>query len=115
MDRELEMVECAVNALQEKMAHDVVSLHVGTVTAITDYFVIATGNSKTQIDAMVDGVEESMKDSGYELIAREGKSQGGWILLDYNDVVIHIFDQEMREFYNLDNSWRDVERKTYLD
>jgi ribosome-associated protein len=64
---------------------------------------------------MVDGVEESMKDSGYELVAREGKSQGGWILLDYNDIVVHIFDQEMREFYNLDNSWRDVERKTYLD
>lgn len=115
MDRELEMVECAVKALQDKLAHDVVSLHVGAVTAITDYFVIATGSSKTQIDAMVDGVEESMKDSGYELVAREGKSQGGWILLDYNDIVVHIFDQEMREFYNLDNSWRDVERKTYLD
>lgn len=113
MTREENMVEVAVKALLDKLGKDVVSLHVGTQTVITDYFVLATGSNKSQIDAMLDGVEEAMKSAGYVLTNREGRSTGGWILLDYSDVVIHIFSSEMREFYNLDNTWRDVDRKSY--
>ncbi len=115
MSREEMMVECAVNALQNKMAKDVVSLHVGAETIITDYFVLATGSNKSQMDAMIDGVQEEMKEAGYELMTREGQSQGGWVLLDYGDVVVHIFDSEMREFYALDSTWRDVEKRTWTD
>ncbi|MBP3808848.1 MAG: ribosome silencing factor [Eubacterium sp.] len=115
MSREEKMVECAVNALQNKMAKDVVSLHVGAATIITDYFVLATGSNKSQMDAMIDGVQEEMKEAGYELMTREGQSQGGWVLLDYGDVVVHIFDSEMREFYALDSTWRDVEKRTWTD
>ena len=113
MKTEEKMLEISVNALQDKLAKDVVVLHVGEATVITDYFVIATGNSKSQIDAMVDGVEEAMKDAGYDLKLREGRSIGGWVLLDYYDIVIHIFSPEMREFYSLDSTWRDVERIDY--
>ena len=97
------------------MAKNVVSLHVGEATIITDFFVIATGSNSSQMDAMVDGVEEEMKKAGYELMTREGRTQGGWVLLDYNEVVIHIFSTEMREFYGLDSTWRDVEKTTYTD
>ena len=102
-------VKCAIDALLDKKAFDVKSLKVGPVTTITDYFVLATGSNKSQMDAMIDGVQEEMKEAGYELMTREGQSQGGWVLLDYGDVVVHIFDSEMREFYNLDQTWRDAE------
>ena len=112
-NKEKLMVECAVNAILSKMGKDVKSLNVGEVTSITDYFVLATGNSVSQIDAMVDGVEEAMKNDGYELKTREGRSQGGWVLLDYNYIVVHLFSAEMREFYALDHTWRDVESVDY--
>ena len=114
-NREKMMVECAVKALQDKMGKNIVSLHVGEATIITDYFVIANGSNTSQMDAMIDGVEEDMKKAGYELKTREGRTQGGWVLLDYNEVVVHIFSTEMREFYGLDSTWRDVEKKTYTD
>ncbi len=107
------MVECAVKAIQDKMGFDIKAMSVGEVTAITDYFVLASGSNKTQLDAMVDGVEEAMKDSGFTLKQREGKSIGGWILLDYGDIVVHLFNSEMREFYDLDNTWRDVKVESF--
>ena len=81
MSREEMMVECAVNALQNKMAKDVVSLHVGAATIITDFFVLATGSNKSQMDAMIDGVQEEMKEAGYELSEEQLNSMaGGWCL-----------------------------------
>ncbi len=113
LTNEEKMVKCAVDAILDKMGYNVCSLNVGKVTSITDYFVIASGSNKSQLDAIIDSVEEAMRNEGYELKNREGRSTGGWVLLDYNEVVVHIFSSEMREFYNLDNSWRDVERITY--
>ncbi|MCR5213220.1 MAG: ribosome silencing factor [Eubacterium sp.] len=110
---EEKMVKCAVDALLDKMAHDVVSLKVGNVTVITDYFILATANSGSQLDAMIDGAEEAMKNDGYTLYRREGRSNSGWVLLDYGEVVIHLFTKEMREFYNLDGSWRDAPKQSY--
>ena len=110
---ENDMINCAVGAIQEKMGYDVKAMFVGEVTAITDFFVLASCSNTTQLGALVDGVEESMKDSGYVLKHREGKTLGGWILLDYSDIVIHLFLSEMREFYDLDHSWRDVKTKSY--
>ena len=115
MTKELMMVDVAVKALKDKMAKDVVSLHVGEATPITDYFILASCSNKSQMDACIDGVEDSMKEAGFMLKAREGRSTGGWVLLDYSDVIIHIFDIEMRDFYGLDSSWRDVERKNHTD
>ncbi len=107
------MVKCAVDALLDKMAHDVITLKVGEVAVITDFFVVATANSVSQLDAMIDGVEEAMRESDYTLITREGRSQSGWVLLDYGEIVIHLFTKEMRDFYNLDGTWRDAPKQVY--
>ncbi len=108
MSIENAMVKTASDALLSKLAKDVSVLHVGDATVITDYFIIATANNTSQMDAMIDGVEEAMQQAGYSMKTREGRSQGGWVLLDYNEVVVHIFSPSMREFYNLDGTWRDV-------
>lgn len=112
-NREELMVKCAVDAILDKKGYNVKSLFVGKVTSITDYFVLASGSNVNQIDAIVDSVEEAMKKADYELKIREGKPQGGWVLLDYGDIVVHLFTSEMREFYDLDNTWRDVEKIEY--
>lgn len=112
-NKELKMVECAVNAILDKKGYNVKSFNVGNITSITDYFVLATGSNVSQLDAIQDSVEEAMQDQGYELKTREGKAQGGWILLDYYDIVVHLFSPEMREFYSLDTTWRDAETHTY--
>ena len=111
--REEAMVQCAVDAILDKKGYNVKSLKVGDVTPITDYFVVASGSNISQVDALVDNVEEKMRDAGYTIVTREGRGQGGWVLLDYSEVVIHLFTSEMREFYNLDGTWRDVESKLY--
>ena len=110
---ENKMLDTVVNALQDKLAKDIVSLKVGDATPITDYFVIATATNTSQMDAMIDGVEEAMKDAGFDMKTREGRSQGGWVLLDYYDVVVHLFLTEMRDFYNIDGTWRDVPKQSY--
>jgi ribosome-associated protein len=107
------MIETATAAILDRKGYDVVSLHVGSVSVIADYFVVASASNKSQLDALVDSVEEKMKDAGFELKNREGRSTGGWVLIDYSDVVVHLFIEDMRDFYNLDGTWRDVERKEY--
>ena len=113
MDNTKKMIDTAVAAMQDKKGENIVSLHVGEVSAICDDFVIVSGSSHSQVDALLDGVEEAMGRAGFRLREREGSSAGGWILLDYNDVVIHIFLHEMREFYDLEHTWRDVPHITY--
>ncbi len=104
-----DMIEKTVTALEAKMAFDIKALDITELTAICDGFVIASASNKSQLDAMVDGVEEAMDKNNYQLIGREGRSEGGWILLDYGDIVVHLFSEEMREFYNIDATWRDAE------
>lgn len=113
MNKEENMVKCATDALLQHMGKDICSLNVTGATVITDYFVLASGNSVSQIDALVDSVEEAMKENGYPIISREGQPQGGWVLLDYGDIVVHIFSTEMREFYSLDRTWRDADKVFY--
>ena len=103
------MIEITVAALQDKKAYDIKALDITKLTAICDGFVIASASNKSQLDALVDGVEEAMYKNEYPLMGREGRSEGGWVLLDYGDIVIHLFSEEMREFYNIDGSWRDAD------
>lgn len=102
------MVKIAADAILDKKGYNVKALKVGEVTPIADYFVIATADNKSQLDAIIDNVEEKMRDNDFTLKNREGKSIGGWVLLDYDEVVVHLFSSEMREFYSLDGTWRDV-------
>lgn len=94
-----------VEILKDKKAKDVKSLNITEITIITDYFVICSGTSSTHIKALADEVEEKMKEMNVELLRKEGYTSARWILLDFNDVVVHIFHEEEREFYNLERLW----------
>ena len=78
------------------------------ISAVADYFVIADGTNKNQVQAMCDSVEEEMHKAGYSLKSVEGYSQGGWILLDYYDIIVHIFSDEARRFYDIERIWNDA-------
>ena len=97
----------AVEALKDKKAIDVKVLDITGVTVIADYFIIASGSNTNQVQAMADNVEEALGNAGFEPKQIEGYRAANWILMDYGDVVIHIFDEENRLFYDLERIWRD--------
>lgn len=96
-----------LNILYAKKAHNLKLLHVTDNTVITDYFVIATGNSNTQIKALADELEYKTGLCGVKPKAVEGFREAIWIVLDYSSVIVHIFNRETREFYNLEKLWGD--------
>lgn len=102
-----EMVRTAYHALDEKKGEDIRIIDISSISIIADYFVIVNGTSGSQVHAMVDYVEEKMAKAGYTLKQREGSGQSIWTLLDYSDIIVHIFDQENRSFYNLERIWGD--------
>ncbi len=99
-------LEIAVKALDSKKAVEISALEVGSLTIVADYFVIAAGTSTTQVRALADEVEYQLGLEGITPRQIEGKATG-WILLDYYDVVIHVFLQDQREYYNLEKLWAD--------
>lgn len=105
-----EKLKIAVNALEDKKANGISIIDISNVSSMCDYLVIADGKNKNQIQAMCDNVEEFMGKSGIKMKNREGYSNGGWILLDFYDIIIHIFSEEERSFYDLDHIWRDGNR-----
>lgn len=107
MNHSKEMALTAYRALDEKKGGDIRIIDISEVSIIADYFVIATGGSSSQVGALVDSVEEKMDKAGFVLKQREGHGQGAWVLLDYSDVIVHIFDKENRSFYNLERIWSD--------
>ena len=102
-----DLVKIAVEALEEKKAEDVRIIDISGVTVIADYFIIATGNNVNQVKALVDNVQEALFKAGKEECRLEGYSSGSWVLLDYNDFIIHVFSKEDRLFYDLERIWRD--------
>lgn len=101
-------VDRVVQILQDKKAKDIKVLDIHELSALSDYFVIATGTSTTHVQALCDNVEEKMEEDGYKIHHKEGFRNGRWILLDYYDVIIHIFYEEERKFYNLERLWVDA-------
>lgn len=106
MDQALEMARTAYRALEDKKGEDVKVLDISHVSVMADYFVIAHGNSDSQVTALVDNVDEKMQEAGYPVRQQEGRG-GSWVLMDYGDVIVHIFDKENRLFYNLERIWSD--------
>jgi len=102
-----ELVKLAYNALDDKKGHDIRIIDIKDITSMGDYFVIADGSNRNQVQALCDSVEECMHKEGAKLKNREGYANGGWILLDYYDIIIHIFVEEERSFYDLEHVWRD--------
>ena len=103
--RELALV--AANAAVDKKASDVVVLDVSAQLVITDCFVIASAANERQVGAIVENVEEKMRESGSKPVRREGTREGRWVLLDFNDVDVHIQHAEERVFYGLERLWKD--------
>ncbi|MCD7778288.1 MAG: ribosome silencing factor [Clostridiales bacterium] len=106
----LEGVKAAVAALNDKQAIDVVVLKIRDLSPIADYFIIASAKNPNQLKAMTDSVEEAVYKAGIHKIGTEGVGNKNWILLDFNDIVVHLFDKESREFYDLERIWADAER-----
>lgn len=104
-----EKASLAVKVLDNKKASDISCLKVSNLTILADYFVICSAGSSTQVKALADNVEDEFAKLGIHPTAREGKGGTEWLLLDYGDVIIHIFYKEMREFYGLDKLWNDAE------
>ncbi len=104
-----------VDAAVDKKAQDVVLLDIHDVSSIADYFVICTGGNPRQISAIADAIDEQLGDVGVELIRREGKPDSGWMLLDFGDVVCHIFGPVEREFYRLERIWSAAPRLLYVE
>lgn len=107
MSQSREMTSLAVKALEDKKASDVKIIDIGHISTLADYFIIASGTNRNQVQAMADNVEEELGRAGCEPKQIEGYQNANWILMDYGDVVLHIFDEENRLFYDLERIWRD--------
>ncbi len=102
-----EMAKTAIHALEEKKAEEIRVIDISEISVIADYFIIANGNNRSQIQALSDEVEEKLGRAGYLLRQKEGYSNANWVLLDFEDIIVHIFDKENRLFYDLERIWRD--------
>lgn len=107
MDQSKNMARIAYDALSDKKGEDIKIIDITGVSVLADYFIIANGNSESQVNALVDNVEEQLHRAGYHLRQREGRSSGNWVLLDFGDVIVHVFDKENRLFYDLERIWKD--------
>lgn len=102
------MAIAAARAAADKQAGDVVVLDVRAPIVITDYFVIASAGSERQLKTVADEVHRTLADLGAKPLRREGEREGDWVLLDYGDMVVHVFGEEAREYYGLERLWRDA-------
>lgn len=103
----IDLVKKIVEALEDKKAEDITVLDIGEVSSIADYFIIANGNNANQLTAMEDAVDEAMYINGVHQKQVEGTGNSTWILMDYQDIIVHLFSKEDRQFYDLDRIWRD--------
>ncbi len=114
MKQSKEMAKIVYDALEEKKAEDIVLLEVKDITILADYFVIAHGTNSSQVQALVDNVEEQLGKAGIHPKRIEGVGNTNWILMDYGDIIVHIFSKEDRLFYDLERIWRDG-KKVYKE
>lgn len=103
-----QMAETIVGVLSNRIGRDIKLLQIDAITVIADYFVICTANTATQIKTLCDEVEATLEEQGERVLHREGYRQGGWVLLDYGCVIVHVFLEEARTFYDLERLWADA-------
>ena len=102
-----EMTKLAINALEDKKAEDIRIIDISEVSVLADYFIIASGSNRSQVQALSDNVEETLGRAGCPVKQVEGYDTANWILLDFGDIIVHVFDNENRLFYDLERIWRD--------
>lgn len=110
MTQAAKMTQLAIAALEDKKAEDITLIDIAKVSVLANYFLIANGNNRNQVQAMADNVDEQLTKAGYSLKSMEGYPTGNWILMDYGDLVVHVFDRQNRLFYDLERIWRDGEQ-----
>lgn len=110
-----EMTKVAVNELEDKLGEDITVLDITGISVMADYFIIATAKNVRHARSLADDVDQKMSKMGFELKKREGERESGWILMDYNDLIIHIFDREQRLFYDLERIWSDGKKIVSID
>lgn len=108
MSRSRDRALAAAQAAAAKKGVDIVILDVSELIGITDYFVIVAGNTERQVRTIVEEVEKRLREEGVKPYRREGEREQRWVLIDYLDVVVHVFHQEDRDFYNLERLWSDA-------
>lgn len=106
-ERSSELAKLAIAALEDKKAEDIRIIDIGEVSVLADYFIIASGNNRTQVQAMADEVEQRLGRVGAAPRQVEGYQSANWVLLDFGDVIIHLFDAQNRLFYDLERIWKD--------
>ncbi|MBE6005916.1 MAG: ribosome silencing factor [Lachnospiraceae bacterium] len=106
-ERSSELAKLAIAALEDKKAEDIRIIDIGEVSVLADYFIIASGNNRTQVQAMADEVEQRLGRAGAAPRQVEGYQSANWVLLDFGDVIIHLFDAQNRLFYDLERIWKD--------
>ena len=102
-----EVAALAVKALDSKMGVDIQLIEITDVSTLADYFLICTASSSTHVKTLCDAVEEARDNAGEPMLSREGHRSGTWVLMDFGCVVVHVFTQETRAFYNLERLWQD--------
>ena len=107
MDQSLNMVKIAYDALDDKLAEDIKIIDIRSISVLADYFIIADGSNRNQVQAMADSAEEALGKAGYDAKQIEGYQSANWILMDYKDIIVHVFSKEDRAFYDLERIWRD--------
>ena len=107
MSKSLEMARLACKALDDKKGLDIKVIDIHEVSVIAEYFIIASGTNINQVQAMVDNVADTLGRAGFEAKQIEGNKSSSWILMDYGDLIVHVFDEENRLFYHLERIWRD--------
>ena len=110
-----EIAALAVKALDSKMARDIQILKTDKVTTLADYFIICSASSAMQSKTLAEETDKRLSDAGEPPLRREGYRTGGWTLLDFGCVIVHIFSEDMREFYSLDRLWSDAEKLDYKE
>lgn len=106
-DHALELVQIAAEAAVDKLALQVIAFDVSVQLAITDAFLLASASNERQVNAIVDEVEDKLREAGAKPIRREGQREGRWVLLDYGEIVVHVQHEDERQFYALERLWRD--------
>lgn len=115
MEESKKVALLALDALEDKKAEDIAILDISEISVLADYFIIANGTNRNQVQAMADSVEEALGKAGYEPKQIEGYQTANWILMDYKDIIVHVFGREDRGFYDLERIWRDGKQITRED
>lgn len=107
MNQSKEMTKLAIHALEEKKAEDIHIIDISKISVLADYFIIANGTNRNQVKALIDNVDDTLGRAGYQDRKIEGYDTASWALMDYKDIIVHVFDKENRLFYDLERIWRD--------